>query len=232
MNDYTKKFIKEHFFEIIFSIPKTIFFNFKVLPICQAIKFPYIVSYHIKLHGVNRKTFISKDKKMRTASMRIGFGDSITSRRESPRGVLNIEEGGLIVVGNELGLSQGCVLSVKNAKITLGNHFRCNYSTTIDCAGEDIEIGDDVVFGWNVVLKNNDGHYVIENGEESVLSKKIVIHDHVWVCAFSTILKGTTLMNDSVVAYGSLLTKTIDKANVLYGGIPAKVVKENINWSE
>ena len=30
MNDYTKQFIKENIAEILFSIPKTIFFNFKV----------------------------------------------------------------------------------------------------------------------------------------------------------------------------------------------------------
>lgn len=75
------------------SIPKTIYFNFKVLPVSQAIKFPYIVSYHVKLSGINRKTFLTNDKDLSTCSMRIGFGDSITSRRESPKSLLCVEEG-------------------------------------------------------------------------------------------------------------------------------------------
>lgn len=37
MNQYSKKFLKTHLVEIIMSIPKTIYFNFKVLPISQAI---------------------------------------------------------------------------------------------------------------------------------------------------------------------------------------------------
>ena len=43
-----------------------------------------------------------------------------------------------------------------NAKLILGNKFRCNYSTTIDCSDADIKIGNNVVLGWNVTIKNND----------------------------------------------------------------------------
>ena len=140
--------------------------------------------------------------------------------------------GGIIQVGKNLGLSQGCVICVNNAKLILGKKFRCNYSTIIDCSDADIEIGDDVVLGWNVTIKNNDGHYVVKNGKDSIISKKIVIKDHVWVCAYSTLLKGTCIQKNSVVAYGALVTNTIDRENVLYGGVPAKIIKENISWRE
>lgn len=53
MNQYSKRFLKTHLIEIIMSIPKTIYFNFKVLPVTQAIRLPYIVSYHVKLSGIN-----------------------------------------------------------------------------------------------------------------------------------------------------------------------------------
>lgn len=33
--------------------------------------------------------------------------------------------------------------------VRLGDHFRCNYSTTIDCTDENIVFGNDVVLGWN-----------------------------------------------------------------------------------
>ena len=55
MNQYSKRFLKTHLIEIIMSIPKTIYFNFKVLPVKQALRLPYIVSYHVKLSGINRK---------------------------------------------------------------------------------------------------------------------------------------------------------------------------------
>lgn len=232
MNEYSKKFLRTHLVEIIMSIPKTIYFNFKVLPVRQAIKLPYVVSFRVKLSGINRKNFLTNAKKLSTGSMRIGFGDSITSRRESPKSLLCVKCGGMIQVGKNLGLSQGCVICVNNAKLVIGNKFRCNYSTTIDCSDTDIEIGNNVVFGWNVTIKNSDGHYVLENGKDSIISKKIVIKDHVWICAYSTLLKGTCIQNNSVVAYGALVTNTIDREGVLYGGVPAKIIKENINWKE
>lgn len=89
MNSYSKT----HLIEIIMSIPKTIYFNFKALPVRQAIKFPYIISYHVKLLGINRKTFLTNDKDLLTCSMRIGFGDSIASRRESLKSLLCVEGG-------------------------------------------------------------------------------------------------------------------------------------------
>ena len=137
--------------------------------------------------------------------------------------------GGVIQVGKDLGLSQGCVICANNARLILGDKFRCNYSTTIDCSDADIKIGNNVVLGWNVTIKNNDGHYVVENGKDSIISKKIIIKDHVWVCAYATVLKGVCIKKNSV---GALLTNTIDKENVLYGGVPAKMIKENISWRE
>lgn len=232
MNQYTRNFIRGHLLEILLSIPKTVYFNFKVLPIRHAVLFPFVVSYHVKLVGINRTTFIVQGDKFPTASMRIGFGDSITSRRESAKSLLHISGGGRIEVRKGLGLSQGCVISAQNGTVSLGERFRCNYSTTIDCSGADITIGNDVVFGWNVTVKNNDGHYVIENNQTSLLAKKILIHDHVWICAFATLLKGVSVGKNSVVAYGSLLTRAENEEHVLYGGVPAKVLKERINWKE
>lgn len=51
MNEYTKHFIRENIVEILRSIPKTVIFNFKILPVKSAIKMPFIVSYNVKLGG-------------------------------------------------------------------------------------------------------------------------------------------------------------------------------------
>lgn len=232
MGEYTKTFIKSHFCDLLLSVPKTIYFNFKVLPFKSAIKFPFVVSKDVKLQGVNRNSFIVNADKLPTASMRIGFGESSNARRESKSGLISIGKKGKIIVGKDLGLSQGCILIANEACITLGNHFRCSYSTTIDCYGEDITIGDDVVCGWNVTIRNGDGHRIIYNGNANPLSKTIYIDNHVWICANATVLKGTHILSDSIVAYGSLLTKTIDKERVLYGGVPAKVLREGVSWEE
>lgn len=232
MNSYTVYFLKTHFWELVLSMPKTIYFNFKVLSFSQAIRFPFIVSRHVKIQGVNRYNFIVNASSLPTASMRIGFGESANARRESPKGLIYIGKRGKIVVGENLGLSQGCILIANEACLTLGNHFRCSYSTTIDCFGEDITLEDDVVCGWNVTIRNGDGHKLVCKGQSKPLTKPIVVGRHVWICANSTVLKGTHIGANSVIAYGSLLIKTVDGEGILYGGTPASVIKEYINWIE
>ena len=43
-------------------------------------------------------------------------------------------------------------------------------------------------------------------------------------------MKDVKISRNSVVAYGSLVTKKFEQENVLLAGIPAKIVKENIYW--
>ena len=157
--------------ELVLSIPKTLYFNFKVLPIKRAIKIPFIVSHNIKLKGINRKTFI---------------------------------------VENET----------------------CNYSTQISSCDQDIIIGNNVVLGWKVTIKSDDGHYLIDNGKTKSKCAQVIIGEHVWLCSNSSLLKGSKIGNDCVVAYGSLITNKCFGNNTLIGGIPAHIIKENIEWKE
>ena len=232
MNEYTKRFIEKNIVEILLSIPKTVLFNFKVLPVKSAIKMPFVVSYHVRLGGVTRDNFIVEKKNLSTASMRIGFGDSANGRRESKKSLIQIANGGKIILKGTIGLSQGVVLLVNNASLVFGDHFRCNYSSTIDCTDEDIVFGNDVVLGWNVTVKNNDGHTVTQKGQRKKKAAPVYIGNHVWLCAYSTVLKGVNVGDHCVVAYGSLLTKADSENHTLYAGMPAKPVRKEINWME
>lgn len=181
---------------------------------------------------MTRDNFIVEKKNLSTASMRIGFGDSANGCRESKKGLIRIVNGGKIILKGTVGLSQGVVLLVNNSSLVLGDHFRCNYSTTLDCTDENIVFGNDVVLGWNVTVKNNDGHTVIQNGRQKKRAAPVYIGDHVLLCAYSTVLKGVKVGNHCVVAYGSLLTKAEPEDHILYAGVPAKQIRKEINWRE
>ena len=198
----------------------------------KALRLPFIVSHHIKLKGVNRNSFVVEQEKLSAASMRIGFGSSAGAIRESKKGLIQIRNGGKIVLKGTVGLSQGVSLIVNGCTLTLGDNFRCNYSTTIDGTYENITFGDNVVCGWNVTVRNGDGHKIFENGIPKKGTAPITIGDHVWLCAGSTVLKGVDVGCDSVVAYGSLLTKAGGESNVMYAGFPAKIIRQNITWEE
>lgn len=232
MNSYTKQFIKKHILEIVLSIPKTVYFNFKILRWKDACKFPFAVSHYIKLEGVSKKNFIVESKSLTPFSMRIGFGDSASGIRESKKGLIQIGRRGIIRIKGTVGLSQGVVLVSNEGIIELGENFRCNYSTTIDSSQANIIIGKNVVCGWHVTIKNNDGHFIVEKGTMKQQSGDIIIGDHVWLCAESTVLKNVTIDNDSVVAYACVVTKGSGLKGNLYAGQPAKIVRKDINWIE
>lgn len=216
---------------LLFSIPKTIYFNFKVLPIKKAIKFPFIISYHIKLHGVSKKSFIVDYDDVSFFSSRIGFEYTAGSFQESKNGLIFIENGKIVLHG-PVGWSQGTVISAKNSEIHFGKNFRSNYSAQIVSCDKDIYFGDDVVLGWKCTIKSDDGHYIIKDGVLGEKSKEVIVGNHVWICSNSTLLKGTKIGNDSVVAYDSLIVNKEFGDNVLVGGKPAKVIYHNIDWKE
>ena len=65
------------------------------------------------------------------------------------------------------------------------------------------------------------------NGKDD--SAAIAIGNHVWIGCKSTILKGVTIGDGSVIAAGSLVNRNVP-AHVLVGGVPAKILKENVDW--
>lgn len=54
----------------------------------------------------------------------------------------------------------------------------------------------------------------------------IIVKNHVWIGAKSTILKGTKIADGSVIGAGSLGTGLLSDEKSIYAGQPAKLIKE------
>ena len=61
------------------------------------------------------------------------------------------------------------------------------------------------------------------------MSAPIHIGNHVWVGVRAIILKGVTIGDGAIIAAGSVVTRDVP-ANTLVGGVPAKIIKDNISW--
>ena len=76
---------------------------------------------------------------------------------------------------------------------------------------------------------------IIRAGSEDQANKKcarpVVLCDNVFIGAHSIILKGVTIGENSIVAAGSVVTKSIP-ANPIWGGNPAKKIKDRFDSEE
>ncbi len=115
----------------------------------------------------------------------------------------------------------------KDSKISIGKDCQiCNHFTAVS-EGPGIEIGDKVLVGTAVTVMDSDFHDISPEKRIGGTPKtgKVVIADNVWIGDRVTILKGSTIGRNSVVAAGAVVSGEFP-ANVVIGGVPAKVIRE------
>ncbi|MBE6957652.1 MAG: acyltransferase [Ruminococcaceae bacterium] len=206
------------------AIFKSFFFNLKHFGLKGA-KMPVLFAKKCKVQ-VKGKIELEN---FSGGAVRIGFGGSegVVENRYS---YLSVAPGARLVFKGKAGFSAGNSVRVDAGVLTVGNNFSANKNCFIACS-EGVTIGDDVTLGWDVHIRDNDGHTIIDGatGARSE-SRNVTIGNHVWLCAYTDVLKGSVVPDESVVAYRSLVTKAFDKPHSLIGGAPAKLLKENIRW--
>jgi acetyltransferase-like isoleucine patch superfamily enzyme len=107
--------------------------------------------------------------------------------------------------------------------IRVGRNVFVNQNCTFyDLGG--LDIADDVLIGPNVSLITS-GHPLEPSRRRAfTVAKPIVIERNVWIAAGATIIGGVTVGENSVVAAGAVVTKSVPR-NSLVGGSPARVIR-------
>jgi hypothetical protein len=120
-----------------------------------------------------------------------------------------------------------CYLEARHpsALIRLGDGVWTNNNLAIVCNASQVVIGNDVLLGWAVEISDCDFHPIDPRlrKEESAPSEPVVIRDRVWIGARVTVLKGVEIGENSIVAAGAVVSRSIP-ANVIAAGVPARVV--------
>ena len=85
-------------------------------------------------------------------------------------------------------------------------------------------LGDGCQIGHNVVFATLN-HGLSPEDRKHTYPAPIVLGKNVWVGSNSTILQGVAIGDNAVVAAGAVVTKNVP-ANVVVGGVPARIIKE------
>ncbi|HEY1581771.1 MAG TPA: acyltransferase [Chthoniobacterales bacterium] len=146
-----------------------------------------------------------------------------------------------VSLGNYVSCYAGCSFALgKNGRAKVGDFTLMNGALVM--AEELIEIGSYCLISWNVGIADSDFHpidpaqrrqdalalapyYKDRPARPPIRTAPVRIADNVWIGMNAVILKGVTIGENSVVAAGSVVAKSVP-ANTIVAGNPAVIVKE------
>lgn len=192
------------------------------------------------IRRILRKLFIAKVKNrfkrlsiINTDKIRFGTKASITLYNGSTQEDIVIEDNSFIY---------GIITSSGGGKVKIGRYSQLGTNSCIRSV-ESVIIGDFTAVANNVMIQDNNSHPVSpydriilqqtphrskERGWEVSTHAAIVIGNNCWIGEGSRIHKGVTIGDGSIVAAGSIVTKSVP-ANCIVAGNPAVIVKNNID---
>jgi acetyltransferase-like isoleucine patch superfamily enzyme len=132
---------------------------------------------------------------------------------------------------NPIGRQQRCYFIVgENAFLKIGHNVGISCSAII--CNNKITIGNNVKIGGNVVIYDTDFHSLDFNDRNQIPEKldtintsPVSIKNGVFIGAHTTILKGVTIGENSIIAACSVVTKDIPE-NQIWGGNPSKFLRQ------
>lgn len=142
-------------------------------------------------------------------------GDGINPLCRNLRAKILIGQNAIITIGDNTGLSSPCLWAKES--ITIGN----NVNVGGDCIIMDTDVHSLDYKVRSGIIKDEFGHSL-----DGSLAKSapIIIEDDVFVGTRSIILKGVTIGARSIIAAGSVVTKSIP-SDCIAGGNPCNIIR-------
>ena len=210
---------------ILRSIHKTIYLNFKYLPLKQAIRLP-IILYKPKFVACKGKVVIESEY-ITLGMIQLGFNQAVAYPHS---GIVWENNGGTVVFkGNALIGNNSSLCIGPNAEVVFGKNFSATTTFKLVCWYK-IDFDSNISFGWdNLVLDTSFHRLKTRNGDwaNKGYGNIYIGHDN-WIATRCIILAGTETQPYTVVATNSLLSRKYDRSHVIIAGSPAKIIKEDV----
>jgi acetyltransferase-like isoleucine patch superfamily enzyme len=111
-------------------------------------------------------------------------------------------------------------------KVVVGRHSGLNGTSIVSYVG--VTIGDNVLFGPDVIIMDSDGHPADRRLPDILENKKmapVTIGDHAWIGYGAILMKGVNVGHHAVVAANAVVTRDVPPHAVAAGN-PARIIKQ------
>lgn len=211
---------------ICLSLLKSIWVNYRYLPLRQAIRLPIIVSYDVAFES--RRGHILLPSDCRLGMVHIGFHEVTVATKTKTTlrvwGVLEFKGSAYIGRSTRLYVDKG-------GTMVLGEDFKISASTSIMCC-KYIEFGNNIQFSWDCLVMDSDTHTIInDDGKASQKEKPVVFGDNIWIGCRCTILKGSNIPSNTVIGACTTITAQRFEENSIIAGTPPRSIRKIVGWN-
>lgn len=205
---------------------RTIYFNFRSMPISLALKLPVLIYTHTEFQTLSGRVEIIGD--VRHGMVRIG------KREDRGTGVTTIRNHGVIRFRDGVTIMQGCDIYVgAEGCLEIGKGVRLRENVFL-YVSKYVSIGDFCGIAYQTTISDDDFHFVIDSSSGIVADSKapIVIGNRNWIGSRTVIKKGTITPDNTIVASSySLLDRdyrnSVPEYSVI-GGVPARLLRKDL----
>ncbi len=213
------------------NLLKTLYFNFKFLPVRVAYRLPFHFYGRVVFDNLSGKV-IFKASTLSTGMVKFGGNHELIYASKEPTriyisGTLEISEFCVFAKATNLMVWDGAYLKI-GSRFSMGS-----FSKLI--AFREINIDNDVLVSWECQIFDTDFHFLVNVKDGSVNDNcgKIHIESGVWLGSRVTLQKSVYLPANTVVATNSVCVKDYrghENENIVIAGSPAKVVKTGFEY--
>ena len=128
---------------------------------------------------------------------------------------------------------QYVIYETDNKKVAWLKNFMNEEGLSVNDISEAIKAARKFVKKYNDVniILVGDSKIIKPLIKENECTKPVIIKDNVWIGLGATILKGVTIGEGAIIAAGAVVNKDVPP-HTLVGGVPAKVIRENVKIVE
>ncbi len=123
-----------------------------------------------------------------------------------------------------ISLAPGAILKLGGKKKYSASGITCNSRIMVE---KSVTIGEDCIIAWDVFISDSNFHDISGMTKASPVS----IGDHAWISHGVSVLKGAVIPSGCIVGAKSLVTTIFETENTLLAGVPAKVMRNGVEWA-